>query len=59
MENELEKMFTPEQVAEQFGLTPRTIKDWMRTGKLKGVKFGKSWRIKENDLKEFMSKGSE
>ena len=47
----MEKLLTPEQAAEILAIKPRTILEWLRTGKLKGVKVGgKLWRIRESDL---------
>ncbi len=51
-----EKLLTPAQVAEALNLSVRTIKGWLRDGKLKGVKIGTrgDWRVKESDLEKFI-----
>jgi len=49
-----EKLLTPEEVAERLVMSPKTIRDWLRKGKLKGVKTGKLWRIRERDLEAFI-----
>ncbi|MFZ5823874.1 MAG: helix-turn-helix domain-containing protein [Bacillota bacterium] len=46
----MSEYLTPEQVAERFQVTAKTVRDWLRTGELVGVKLGRSWRIKESDL---------
>ncbi len=53
----IDKLLTPAQVAEILNLNIRTVKGWLRKGKLKGVKIGNrgDWRIKEDDLKEFIN----
>jgi len=28
---------------------------WLKTGKLKGIKLGRIWRIKKSDLDEFIN----
>jgi excisionase family DNA binding protein len=50
----MEKLYTPEQAAEILAVTPRAILEWLRRGKLKGLKLGRLWRIREGDLKAFI-----
>lgn len=52
-----EKLLTPEEVAERLAVTPRTVRDWLRAGKLQGVKAGRLWRITEKALCEFLEAG--
>lgn len=49
-----EKYYTPHEVADQFGLTVRTVYHWIRIGRLKAYKVGQ-WRIAESDLIELMN----
>jgi excisionase family DNA binding protein len=49
-----EKVYTPEGAAEALLVSPKTIREWLRTGKLKGVKLGRLWRVRERDLVEFL-----
>jgi excisionase family DNA binding protein len=49
-----EKVYTPEGAAEALMVSPKTIREWLRTGKLKGVKLGRLWRVRESDLVEFL-----
>jgi excisionase family DNA binding protein len=37
------------EAATFFGVTPYTIREWLKSGKLKGSKPGKSWRIERRD----------
>ncbi len=53
-----EKLLTPEEAAERMVVSPKTVRDWLRQGKLKGVKTGKLWRIRENDLAEFVARNT-
>jgi excisionase family DNA binding protein len=50
-----EKVYTPEGAAEALLVSPKTIREWLRTGKLKGVKLGRLWRVRERDLVEFLN----
>lgn len=54
----MEDYLTPEEAAEILKVKKTTIWNWLRTGKLKGIKTGKIWRIRRDDLEEFLNKGS-
>lgn len=54
-----ERLLTPEETADRLSMKPRTIREWLRSGKLKGVKTGKNWRIREADLDAFIRDMSE
>jgi excisionase family DNA binding protein len=41
---------SPDEVAARFGLTPKTVRAWLRSGDLVGIKLGKSWRIHVKDV---------
>jgi acetyl-CoA synthetase len=49
-----EKLLTPEQVAERVQVAPLTVMGWLRKGKLKGMKAGRFWRIRERELEVFL-----
>jgi excisionase family DNA binding protein len=57
MKDSVGKVFTPEEVAERLSVSTKTIKDWLRTGKLKGVKVGRLWRVRESELEAFLKRG--
>jgi excisionase family DNA binding protein len=57
MKDSVGKVFTPEEVAERLSVSTKTIKDWLRTGKLKGVKVGRLWRVRESELEKFLERG--
>jgi excisionase family DNA binding protein len=52
-----EKLLTPEDAAKALLVKPETLRGWLRTGKLKGVKVGRLWRVRESDLDAFLKKG--
>ena len=54
----VERIYTPEEVAELLSVTPKTVKDWLRAGKLKGSKLGKLWRVQDSDIQRFMEENS-
>lgn len=45
---------TVKEAAENYNLSQKTLKDWLRAGKVKGEKIGRSWRIKEDDIREYL-----
>jgi excisionase family DNA binding protein len=47
-------VYTPEQLAEQWGVARHTVLRYLQTGKLKGFKVGRFWRIRERDLSAFI-----
>jgi len=49
------KYYSPEEIAEHFNLKPGTVRKWIREGKLKAVKLGHLWRVREDDLKNFIN----
>ena len=48
--NAMEKFLTAEQVAEALQVHLDTVRLWLRTGQLRGVKVGRAWRIPEREL---------
>jgi len=44
----------PEEAAERLAVSPKSIWEWLRQGKLKGVRAGRLWRIRERDLEAFL-----
>jgi len=54
----IEKLLTVEEVAENLRVTAYTVREHLKSGRLRGMKIGKLWRIKESDLEAFI-KGKE
>jgi excisionase family DNA binding protein len=50
----IEKFLTTEQVANILQIHPFTVLKFIKSGKLKGIKLGRVYRIKEEDVKEFL-----
>jgi excisionase family DNA binding protein len=47
------ELYTAEQVAERLGLHVRTVRSYVRQGRLKAVRIGKQYRIAGEDLAAF------
>jgi excisionase family DNA binding protein len=54
----MEKIYTPEEIAERLKVQERTVYGWLRSGKLKGAKLGRLWRIRESDFDAFLEEAS-
>jgi excisionase family DNA binding protein len=51
-------LYKTSEVADMFGVTRQAVIYWIKNGWLKAIRFGKSYRIKEEDLREFIEKGT-
>ncbi|TKJ45374.1 hypothetical protein CEE35_04245 [Candidatus Aerophobetes bacterium Ae_b3b] len=47
-------VLTLKEVAQRLKLHPNTLRRYAKQGKLPAMKFGRVWRIEEEDLKDFM-----
>jgi excisionase family DNA binding protein len=50
----MEEFYTVEQIAGRLHVTPRTVREWLGTQQLHGVKAGRQWRITVRDLEAFL-----
>lgn len=50
--------FTVDEVAEKLQLNPETIRRYIQSKDLEAYKFGKNYRIEENELKRFLESRS-
>jgi excisionase family DNA binding protein len=55
----MEDLLTVEQAAAKLQIAPKTLKDWLRAGRIKGVRLGKLWRVKESDLEAFVNQSAD
>jgi excisionase family DNA binding protein len=46
----VEELLSVEEASAKLKIAPKTLRDWLRTGKLPGVKLGKRWLIRAQDL---------
>jgi excisionase family DNA binding protein len=52
----IEKLYTPEEAAKLLGIAPRTIRNYLRNGVIKGIKTGMMWRVPESDLQAYIDR---
>lgn len=48
-----EKYYTVEEISEMIKIHPKTVQRYIREGRLKANKVGKSWRVSGHDLSTF------
>lgn len=46
-------LFTVEELAELLGVQERTIREYLRDGRLKGRKVGRRWYVPEESLRKY------
>jgi excisionase family DNA binding protein len=50
----MEELFTLQQVAERLQVRQRTVKRWLLSGQLRGLKAGRKWRVKPSAIEQFL-----
>jgi excisionase family DNA binding protein len=50
----METLYTVDEAAKVLKVHSKTVREWLRTKRLKGVLAGRFWRIKESDLQAFL-----
>jgi len=49
---------TVHETAAQLRIKESTIRGWIRTGKLRAIKFGREWRVAVIDLERFLNENA-
>ncbi len=52
----VDKIYTVDETAEILKIKPRTVREWIRTGKLKSFKLGGLVRVHDDDLQDFIDR---
>lgn len=50
-------IYTLKEVQEILGVTQRTLYRWIDAGSLKAFKAGRTWRVSEEALQDFINQG--
>ena len=53
----VEKLLTVKDAAKVLLVKPTTVREWLKAGKLKGMKMGRLWRVRESELEAFLREG--
>jgi excisionase family DNA binding protein len=48
-------VLTIEEAAEELRVQPKTVREWLRTGRLEGIKAGRLWRIRREEWERFLA----
>ena len=51
----MEGLLTPKEAAEFLKLSEYTVKDMLRSGIIRGVKSGNRWRVRPEDLRNYIN----
>lgn len=49
------KLYTVDELAKLFEVTRRTMYNYVKQGKVKGVKIGGTWKFTEENIKKFVN----
>jgi excisionase family DNA binding protein len=55
MGGSMAEVLTIEEAAARLKLKPQTVRDWLKDGKLKGVKLGRVWRVDAEALDRLLA----
>ena len=50
----MSKLLTLKEVSERLRLHINTIREYVKEGRIPGIKFERAWRVEEKDLEEFL-----
>ena len=50
----MEELFTVMEVADRLKVPTRTVKRWLVSGQLHGLKAGRKWRVKPSAIEQFL-----
>jgi acetyl-CoA synthetase len=53
-----ERLYTVPEAAGLLSIAPKTLTDWLRAGKIRGVKIGRAWRVPESAIDEVAQSGT-
>jgi len=48
------ELYSVKELEKILPITPLTIREYIRKGKIKGQKIGKNWYVKKTDLESFL-----
>jgi excisionase family DNA binding protein len=48
-------VLTIEEAAHELKVQPKTVREWLRTGRLEGIKAGRLWRIRREEWERFLA----
>jgi excisionase family DNA binding protein len=55
----MEELFTVEETAERLKVRQRTVKRWLLSDQLRGLKARRKWRVRPSAIEEFLQASKE
>jgi len=49
------KLYSVKDLCKSLGVNARTVREWFKSGKIKGVKIGTEWHITEENLGKYLN----
>jgi len=49
------KLYSVKDLNESLGVNERTVREWFKKGRIKGVKIGTEWHVTEENLGKFLN----
>lgn len=56
---DLDKFLTTSEVAQQLRVTRKSVTRWIADGKLRAIRAGRDYRIRESDLNQFIRQSTQ
>jgi len=50
-------LMKPEEVAERLAVSPKVVRQWLRDGRLPGIRLGRLWRVDPAELERVIREG--
>jgi excisionase family DNA binding protein len=47
-------VYTTDEVAALLKVTRETVQDWLKSGRLRGFRAGRQWRVRQSALEDFV-----
>jgi excisionase family DNA binding protein len=52
------RLYNVDDAAVMLSVKPATLREWLRSGKVKAVKLGNTWKISDNELRRLINSES-
>ena len=53
-----DRLLTVDEVARELRVSTGSIRAWLRQGHMRGFKIGKFWRVREQDLRDYVERAA-
>ena len=53
----MDDLLTTKQLADLLSVSSGTIKNWLNSGKIRGIRNGRNWKIKKSEVQDIIDNG--